>query len=36
MSTAPEQSFDGAAAIFNEHAKTLRGYVRYQVIESNL
>jgi S-adenosylmethionine-dependent methyltransferase len=36
MPKAPEQSFDGAAEMFNEHAKTLRGYVRYQVVETNL
>lgn len=36
MAAVPEQSFDGAAAIFNEHAQTLRGYVRYHVIQANL
>lgn len=36
MATVPESTFDGAAAIFAEHAKTLRGYIRYQVEQRTL
>jgi S-adenosylmethionine-dependent methyltransferase len=36
MNDASHDGFDGAAAIFAEHAKTLRGYVRYQIVRRNL
>jgi S-adenosylmethionine-dependent methyltransferase len=36
MTFAPDQSFDGAAVILSEYAKTLRGYVRYVVAQRNL
>jgi S-adenosylmethionine-dependent methyltransferase len=36
MTSAPDQSFDGAAVILNDYAKTLRGYVRYVVAQRNL
>jgi S-adenosylmethionine-dependent methyltransferase len=36
MATSPESTFEGAAAIFAEHAKTVRGYVRYQVEQRTL
>lgn len=36
MAPPPEQSFDGAGAIFNEYAKTLRGHIRYEIVHKNL
>ncbi|MDB5185129.1 MAG: Methyltransferase type 12 [Candidatus Saccharibacteria bacterium] len=36
MRAINKNSFNGAAAIFAEHAKTVRGFVRYEVSQQNL